>query len=451
MSDQRFRSNHPGVPRQWTLIGEGGNAYVWSDGTQAIKRLKDGAPSEAVSRFKREAEILLLLNEQSDIRIVPVHEVREREGALEIVMERMDGSLENAITSFAGNPERAAAALEPIASTLAAMSARSEPIYHRDLKPTNLLFKESPDHLYLADFGCAFLAEDERLTPAKRAMGAWAYRPPEYSIGRLIDVTEKGDVFCLGKVLWAMINGEPGVVFPGPVWFEPEYDLGRLYPAHPRIHHAMLAVSSAVAINPVQRPTMKQLAEMFGNLSQKQPSSRDGEAMIALLRAQSVMEVEFEQRRAATAAFVRALHGDLHQSIADLATTDPKLLLWLDWHQHANRTPQSADALVEQVAVHESDAPIVNSRFRRIHLNTRFHPPTAGSSVRFVAHIGSEIENTQASSFTVAYREDGVWFERQIGGRSATSGRYTPTLLREFLIEATRHILQAPIGPNNDR
>lgn len=115
---------------------------MWSNGSQAVKRLKEGASREAVSRFKREAEILLALNEQPGLKIVPVQEVREREGALEIVMARMDGSLEKAIKSFVGNPERAAAALQPIASTLAAMAARSEPIYHRDLKPSNLLFKE---------------------------------------------------------------------------------------------------------------------------------------------------------------------------------------------------------------------------------------------------------------------------------------------------------------------
>ena len=419
---------------------------MWSDGSQAIKRLKEGASHEAVSRFRREAEVLLMLNEQPGLKIVPVREVRERECALEIVMARMDGSLEKAITSFAGNPERAAAALEPIASTLAVMAARSEPIYHRDLKPTNLLFKESPDCLYLADFGCAFLGEDERLTPAKRAMGAWAYRPPEYSVGRLTDVTEKGDVFSLGKVLWAMVNGEPGVVFPGPIWFEPEYDLGRIHPSHPRIHHAMLAVSSAVAINPAQRPSMKQLAEILSNLSAQQPSSNESEAMIALLRAQSVIEVEYGQRRAATAAFVRALHHDLHQSIADLVAFGPEFLLWSDWHREATRTPQTADALVEQVAVHESDAPVVNSRFRRIYLNTRFHPPAVGSPVRFTVQIGSEVESARTTSLTVANHRDGVWCEQQIGGGSAGSDRYTPSLLKQFLIKATQYVLQAPVA-----
>lgn len=440
MPDQ-FRPGHPGIPRQWAQIGEGGNARVWSDGSRAIKRLKEGAPREAVLRFKREAEILLALRGQPDLRIVPVHEVREREGALEIVMEQMDGSLESAIASFAGDPARAAAALEPIASTLASMAARSRPVYHRDLKPTNLLFKKSPDHLYLADFGCAFLGEDERITPAERAMGAWAYRPPEYSIGRLTDVTEKGDVFSLGKILWATINGERDVVFPGPIWFEPEYDLARIYPSEPRAHHAMLVISKAATINPERRPTTKLLAEMLSNLA-VQPLLREIETMIDLERAQSLIEVEYEQRRAAAAAFVRALHRDLHQSIRDLATSRPEILFWADWLQEATRTPQTADALVEQVAVHESDAPVVNSRFRRMYLHTRFYPPAPGSLLRFVANVGSEIQLTGGrSSLIVTSRDDGLSVEQQVGGAPMSSSLYTPNVLREFLINATQSVL----------
>jgi serine/threonine protein kinase len=442
MPEQKFRPNHPGVPRQWTLIGEGGNACVWSDGSHAIKRLKQGASRETVARFRREAEILLGLKDQPDLSIVPVQEVRDRESALEIVMARMDGSLEKVIESFAGNPERAAAALKPIASTLAALASRSAPIFHRDLKPTNLLFKGSPDCLYLADFGCALLAEDERLTPAKRAMGAWAYRPPEYSSGRLAEVTEKGDVFSLGKVLWAMINGEPGVVFPGPIWYEPEYDLARVHPSHPRIHHAMLAVSSAVAINPAKRPSMEQLAEMLASLSAQLPSSNDSEPMIALLRAQSIIEVDYAQRRAAAASFVRALHHDLRQAIAGLVASSPEFLLWGDWQREATRTPQTTDALVEQVAVHESDAPIVNSRFRRIYLNTRFYPPAGDSTGRFIATIGSELESTRQSVLIVSNHADGLRFETQIDGASAGSGRYTPSFLRKFLIAATQRALK---------
>lgn len=84
---------------------------------------------------------MLALKEQPDLSIVAVEEVREREGALEIIMAKMDGSLESVLKLFAGNPARAAAALKPIAETLAVLAARTEPIFHRDLKPTNLLFQ----------------------------------------------------------------------------------------------------------------------------------------------------------------------------------------------------------------------------------------------------------------------------------------------------------------------
>lgn len=214
----------------------------------------------------------------------------------------------------------------------------------------------------------------------------------------------------------------------------------------PRAHSPRDARYFAVAINPAQRPSMKQLAEILCNLSVQQASSNESEAMIALLRAQSVIVVEYEQRRAATAAFVRALHRDLHESVADLVASSPEFLLWSDWHREATRTPQTADALVQQVAVRESDAPVVNSRFRRIYLNTRFYPPAVGSPVRFTVRIGSELESTRTSSLAVANHKDGVWCEQEIGGGSASSGRYTPSLLKEFLIKATQYVLQAPVA-----
>jgi hypothetical protein len=137
------------------------------------------------------------------------------------------------------------------------------------------------------------------------------------------------------------------------------------------------------------------------------------------------------------------LHHDLHQSIADLVASCPEVLLWSDWHRQATRTPQTADALVEQVAVRESDAPVVNCRFRRIYLNTRFHPAAIGSPVRFTVRIGSELESARTSSLIVANHKDGMWCEQQVGGGSASSDRYTPSLVKEFLIKATQYVLQA--------
>src|SRR3954454_15737697 len=92
-----WKPKHPGVPRGWKRLGEGGNAYVWSDGTHAVKRLKLDASSEAVARFKREAEILMSVQNDTNLRIATVHGIREREGRPEIVMDKMSGSLEDVV------------------------------------------------------------------------------------------------------------------------------------------------------------------------------------------------------------------------------------------------------------------------------------------------------------------------------------------------------------------
>ena len=237
-------------------IGEGGNSIVLSDGHRAYKRLKPSVGREAVARFRREAGLLMELRDEAELRIVPAHEIRDGDGQFEIVMDLFSGSLEQVLDQFTGQPQKAAQALDPIVQTLAALGGRQRAVHHRDIKPTNFLYRSSESDLWLADFGCAFIVGDERLTPDRRAMGAWAYRPPEYSNGRVEEVNEKGDVFSLGKVLWAMIYGEKGFIFPGAIWFTSEFDLGHAFPNAVGVHHAMLVISQACSIDPARRPTL---------------------------------------------------------------------------------------------------------------------------------------------------------------------------------------------------
>ncbi|TRO17193.1 hypothetical protein EQ836_01850 [Ectopseudomonas mendocina] len=433
-----WKTKHPGVPDSWKQLGAGGNAYVWTDGSHAIKRLKPNAGTEAIARFRREAEIVSSLQDVQGLSLVAVQEVRERAGDVEIVMEVMDGNLEEVIHLFTGQPKKAARALIPIANTLAALSQRERPIHHRDIKPSNLLYRESEDILYLADFGCAYLAEDERLTPQRRAMGAWAYRSPEYSNGRVTEVNEKGDVFSLGKVLWAMIYGERGVVFPGPVWFEREYDLGEVFPDLPQIHHAMLLISRAAAINPNNRPSMAQFAEGLRAIIEDGSIVGDSDMSIELLRAEALIEVEYQQRRASTATFVRAIHSDLLNAIRNLHSSNPELQMWREWFDEAQRTPQTTEALVQQVAELESDAPIVNVRFRRRALITRFYPATASVPAYFRASFGSEDDSAHASTLTVRNATEGLCFETVGVKELAPTGMYTSEKLQLFLALATK-------------
>lgn len=429
------------APAQMKQIGEGGNSIVLSDGEWAYKRLKPEVSREGAARFRREAALLMALRHRADLNVVPAREIREVEGNLEIVMELFSGNVEKTLDRYRGQPRQAARALEPIVRTLAELARLPQAIHHRDIKPSNLLYRGSENALWLADFGCAFIAGDERLTPDRRAMGAWAYRPPEYSNGRVEAVDEKGDVFSLGKVLWALTYGEKGIVFPGPVWFTPEYDLGRAFPGVAGIQHAMLVISQACAIDPALRPTLDQLCESLRQLALAEPTP-DAETRVDMLRAQALVEAEHAQRRAAAAVFVRALHGDLHAAIAALHAREPEFAFWTQWQTGAVRTPQTADALVLQVAEHLSDAPVVNIRFRGRYLTTRFYPPTATQPASFRASVGRDDDSGQESTLSVTNGPAGTYFAARNADPLPPEGPYSPGLLQRFLDIATQRIYQ---------
>lgn len=435
--DRIWQTAHEGVPKKWTQVGSGGNAIVWFDGVHAVKRMKPNIGREARARFQREAKIVSALQHEPGLSIVPLHEVREREGQTEIVMNLMDGSLDSAIELFSRNPEKSARALIPIAETLLSLSQREMPIYHRDIKPSNILFKDTEDMLYLADFGCAYVAEDERLTPPSRAMGAWAYRPPEYSVGRVDQVNEKGDIFSLGKLLWAMVNGQRGMVFPGAIWFDRAYDLGILYPNSPKIHHTMLLVSQAVAIRPELRPTLSQFIVGLRAISDSGNGQAGDGKVVEMLRVEALMEIEFQQRRASAATFVRAIYTDFHTALTVLHQENSEVQLWRQWLEAAQRTPQKMEALELQVAENESDAPVLNVRFRGFALNTRFHPAFDENPAYFDAWFGRERGHGASCSFRATNSQAGVTFESKLHSGQSESGPYTDTTLERFLRQST--------------
>jgi len=422
-------------------IGEGGNSVVLTDGELAYKRLKPGISEEGAARFRREASLLMALRSRADLNIVPARAIQEVDGNLEIVMDLFSGNVEKVLDRYRGQPRQAAIALGPIVRTLAELARLPQAIHHRDIKPSNLLYRGTEAELWLADFGCAFIAGDERLTPDRRAMGAWAYRPPEYSNGRVEAVDEKGDVFSLGKVLWALIYGEKGVVFPGPVWFAPEYDLGRAFPGVAGIQHAMLVISQACAIDPVRRPTLDQLGESLRHLAGAD-AAPDTEVRVDMLRAQALVEAEHAQRRAATAAFVRAVHGDLHAAIAALHAREPAFAFWTEWRTEAVGSHQSADALVLQVAEQLSDAPVVNVRFRGRYLRTRFYPSTTTQPASFQASVGRDDESGHESTLTVTNGSVGTRYAALNADPLPADGPYGAGVLQRFLDIATQRIYQ---------
>ena len=433
-----WNPKHDGIPAAWKHKGDGGNAHVWVDGKYAIKRLRPKASSEPVKRFAREARLLAEMAGDPELAVVPIVEVRKRAGEIEIVMELLEGNLAEVIGDFAGQPDKAAAALLPIVETLVLLAARSQPIHHRDIKPENLLYRRCDGRieLFLSDFGCAYLAEDERLTPTHRAIGAWAYRSPEYSIGHVVSVDEKGDVFSLGKLLWAMIYGQRHVVFPGPVWFQDEFDLARHFPNVRGIHHTMILIAQACSIRPDARPSLAQFSASLRKLTSQSMGERslnDDELTSEMLRKEALREIEYQQRRAFAEQFVRAVHADFLIAIHSLHQTWPESSLFREWSVKTQTLGQSEQALVEQVAEHESDAPVSNVFFRKTLLNTRFFPAYADNPIRFVARVEDLNRTTVASELTISGYSEGIRADLRIPGSDSTSLPYESALMIDFL------------------
>ncbi|MFN8633711.1 MAG: protein kinase [Chloroflexota bacterium] len=154
------------------------------------------------ARFRREARLAANLLHPN---IVPVYDFGEWQGHLYIVMallsggtlkDRMDGRMPLAATVLL---------IGQVAEALG--YAHGQGIFHRDVKPTNVLLAAS-DWAMLGDFGIArALGETTQLTGPTNTIGTPTYMAPEQWMGGEID--GRADIYALGVVLYELLTGAP--------------------------------------------------------------------------------------------------------------------------------------------------------------------------------------------------------------------------------------------------
>jgi serine/threonine-protein kinase len=189
----------------------------------AIKVLPAAFASDAdrLSRFRREAQALALLNHPN---IAQIYGLEESGDTRCIVMELIEGeSLHERIQKGRVPIDEALAIAKQIAEALEAAHERG--IVHRDLKPGNVMLT-ADGRVKVLDFGLAKTYNANRVnettsnsptisslaaTNAGIILGTASYMSPEQARGKSVDAS--ADIWAFGVVLFEMLSGQRA--FPG--------------------------------------------------------------------------------------------------------------------------------------------------------------------------------------------------------------------------------------------
>jgi DNA-binding NarL/FixJ family response regulator len=154
----------------------------------------------AFERFLREFE---LIGKVSHSNVVKIFDLGIADDHAYIAMEYCSrGSLKRRIR-IGMYADRAEEIMRQIAEALGAIHAAG--ILHRDLKPTNVLFRED-ESVALIDFGLAKQAHlEDELTGTGEIFGTPYYMSPEQGHGETLD--QRSDIYSLGVIFYEMLTG----------------------------------------------------------------------------------------------------------------------------------------------------------------------------------------------------------------------------------------------------
>ncbi len=203
-------------------IGQGGmgTVYLATDSRLgrdvAIKVLTQPRASDKVllERFFREAKAAASIDHP---HLVTVHEIDEHDGNVFLVLEYVRGGSVGDLIKAKGRLDWHSATRLAIEACHALAACHASDIFHRDIKPTNLLLRDRDAYgLKLSDFGLAkWRADATTLTATRDVLGTPDFMSPEQCRAEPVDA--RSDIYSLGATYYAMLTGRPPFAGDSPM------------------------------------------------------------------------------------------------------------------------------------------------------------------------------------------------------------------------------------------
>ncbi len=291
-----------------SLLAQGGMGAVYKathpelKRTVIIKKLMIRGNATIAERFKREARILMDLNNPRIVRLLDYfHEGSSRY----LVLEFVDGLSLDKILARKKSFSAQMALLVILEVCMALKHAHDHGIVHRDIKPGNILVSRKGE-IKLADFGIASGEESEPvmehkgstsvpdgdLTGAGTMLGTPSYMPPE-QFADSSTVDKRADIYAVGVMLYEMLTGvKPFASRTIPETIEKIrkgafVPVGRLSPQAPRIVRSL--IRSMIRRDPRKR--IRDLAPVIARIHSYLSRYQVREIRYALVRNMLTNEV----------------------------------------------------------------------------------------------------------------------------------------------------------------
>lgn len=201
------------------LLGAGGYGEVYKgilhDGTEVAVKCAKLGNTKGTDQVLNEVRILCQVNHRSLVRLlgccveleqpILVYEYIE-DGTL---LEHLQGRKSGGRSSLTWN-HRLRVAHDAAEGLAYLHSSAVPPIYHRDVKSSNILLDEKLN-AKVSDFGLSRLAHTDLSHVSTCAQGTLGYLDPEYY--RNYQLTDKSDVYSFGVVLLELLTSQKAIDF----------------------------------------------------------------------------------------------------------------------------------------------------------------------------------------------------------------------------------------------